>query len=310
MNWKQLMLIFISTIVLLFAGNALAQTDININNANLIRLGGNVTVLEKQVVENAHAIGGLVIVQPNGRVTKTAIAIGGNVILHPGARVDGDAYAIGGNVILNPGARVDGSAYAIGGKVIKAEGATIGGTKSTFSDEYDQRGMMRMHRDGFLPLYFLNASFRIFSAIVGAILGIILLQTAPLLLPNLAATVRQYPGQSGLWGIVAVVALVTLNVFLAITLIGIPLIPVVSLIVILASLVGALGISLFIGQQVVRNDQRSSLQQFLIGLLIVTVLALIPMVGGIVVFVVSLFGLGTLLFWKLGKAQPPVLGSH
>lgn len=94
MNWKQLTIVFISTMVFLFAGNAIAQTDLNINNTNLIRLGGNVTVVEKQVVENAIAISGSAIIQPNGRVTQTAIAIGGNIILKQGARVDGDAYAI------------------------------------------------------------------------------------------------------------------------------------------------------------------------------------------------------------------------
>ena len=103
-NWKQLMILFILTIAFLFTGNAIAQTDININSTNLICLGGSVTVVEKQVVENAIAIGGSTIVQPNGRVTQTAIAIGGDVVLRDvvlkqGARVDGDAYAIGGNVV-------------------------------------------------------------------------------------------------------------------------------------------------------------------------------------------------------------------
>lgn len=301
MNWKTLAIAFISTIVFLFAGNAIAQTDLNINNTNLMRLGGSVTVAEKQVVENAIAIGGSTIVQPNGRVTKTAIAVGGDVILKPGARVDGDAYAIGG-------------------KVVQAEGATIGGSNGTFNDQddqYDGRGMMEMHRDRnyFLPMYFFHASLRIFSAIVGAILGIILIRTAPPFLPNLAATLRQYPGQSALWGIGAVFTFVALNIFLAITLIGIPLIPLLGLIVGLSSLVGSLGISLFIGQQVSDSlperlrQPRSSLQQFLMGLLIITLLALIPFIGGIVVSVVSLIGLGSLLAWKLGKAQPPILES-
>jgi hypothetical protein len=298
MNWKTLTIAFISTIVLLFGGNAIAQTDLNINNTNLIRLGGSVTVTEKQVVENAIAIGGSTIVQPNGRVTQTAIAIGGDVILNKGARVDGDAYAIGG-------------------KVVQTEGATIGGSNGTFNNHSDGQGMMGMHRDPselrganrnyFLPMYFFHASLRIFSAIVGAIVGIILLRTAPSFLPNLAATVRQYPGQSALWGMGAIVAFVALNIFLAITLIGIPLIPLLSVIFSLTSLVGALGISLFIGQQVVKNDRQSSFYRFLIGLLIITVLALIPFVGGIVVFVVSLVGLGSLLTWKFGKIQPPIL---
>lgn len=289
-NWKQLMILFILTIAFLFTGKAIAQTDININSTNLIRVGGSVTVLEKQVVENAISIGGSTIIQPNGRVTQTAIAIGGNVILKQGARVDGDTYAIGG-------------------KVVQAEGATIGGSKSTFNDQYDQRDMMKMHRDRnqFLPMYFFHASFRIFSAIVGAILGIVLLRTAPSFLPNLAATARQYPGQSAVWGVGAVFGFGVLTIFLAITLIGIPLIPLLSLIMSLTSLVGALGIALFIGQQVIKSDRQSSLQKFLVGLLIVTILALIPFVGGIVVCVVSLFGLGSLLVWKLGKAQPPIL---
>ena len=288
--WKKLVILFISTIVFLFAGNAIAQTNIDINNANLVRLGGDVTVAEKQVVENVIAIGGSAVVQPNGRVTQTAIAIGGDVVLKPGARVDGDTYAIGG-------------------KVVQAEGATIGRSKGISDNQYDQRGMMGMHRDRnqFLPMYFFHASFRIFSAIVGAVVGVILLRTVPSFLPNLAATVRQHPGQSALWGIGAMFGLVVLNIFLAITLIGIPLIPLVSLMVGLTSSVGSLGISLFIGQQVMKNDRQSSLQQFSIGLLIVTVLSLIPFVGGIVVFVVSMVGLGSLLTWRFGKAQPPIL---
>ena len=94
---------------------------------------------------------------------------------------------------------------------------------------------------------------------------------------------------------------------MAITLIGIPLIPLVSLMVGLTSLVGSLGISLFIGQQVMRDDRQSKLQQFSIGLLIITMLSLIPFIGGLVVCAVSLLGLGSLLTWRFSKAQPPIL---
>lgn len=287
MNWKQWILVFISTIVLLFVGQALAQTDINVNNTNLIRFGGDVTVQEKQVVENAHAIGGSVIVQPNGRVTQTAIAIGGNVTLKKGARVDGDAYAIGG-------------------KVVQEEGATIGGAKGTLGDD----GSMGMHRDrnSFWVRYAAQSAFRIMSAIIAAIVGVILLRAAPAFMPNLAATIRQYPSQSTLWGIGAIVAVIALNIFLAITLIGIPLIPLVILIASLASFVGSLGLSLLVGQIVVKSGQPTQVQQFLIGLLIVTVLALIPGLGGLVLFVVSVFGLGALLAWKIGKIQPHAMG--
>jgi hypothetical protein len=75
MKWQQLILTFIASICLIFAGNALAQTDININNTNLIRFGGSVTVPENQVVENALAFGGSVTVSPNARVLDTAMAL-------------------------------------------------------------------------------------------------------------------------------------------------------------------------------------------------------------------------------------------
>ncbi len=68
MKLPRLILAFIATICLIFAGNALAQTDININNTNLIRFGGDVTVPANQVVENAHAFGGNVTISPNARV--------------------------------------------------------------------------------------------------------------------------------------------------------------------------------------------------------------------------------------------------
>ena len=109
---------------------------------------------------------------------------------------------------------------------------------------------------------------------------------------------------AALWGIGAIFAILFGTVFLAITLIGIPLIPILSLSVVVTSLVGSLGVALFVGQRIDRNSQQSALQQFLIGLAILTVLTLIPFLGGLVVFLINLFGLGVILLWKFGKDQP------
>lgn len=84
----------------LISTTTLAQTDININNSNILRVGGDVTVAENQVVQNAIAIGGDVTIQPKARVTKTAIAVGGDVVLKENARVDGDVYTVGGEIII------------------------------------------------------------------------------------------------------------------------------------------------------------------------------------------------------------------
>jgi hypothetical protein len=284
MKWQHLFLAFIATICLIFAGNALAQTDININNTNLVRFGGSVSVPANQTVENASAFGGSVTVLPNARVLDTAIAFGGDIILKAGSRVDGDAYSFGGKIIQEPG-------------------AIIGGEKATFSDRH---GMMygSYGRQSFFAQYFFSAMFRICAAVVAAILGLLILQSSPTFLPDLAEKLRQQPGLTALWGIGGIFAILFGTVFLAVTLIGIPLIPLLSLSAVVTSLVGSLGVALFVGQRIDKNSKQSATQQFLIGLAILTVLALIPVVGGLVVFLINLFGLGAILLWKFGRAEP------
>lgn len=287
MKWQQLVLVFIVTICTIFTGSVLAQTDININNTNLIRFGGSVTVLENQVVENAIAFGGNVTVSPNAKVLDTAIAFGGDVILQKAARVEGDAYSFGG-------------------KIVQESGAVVSGEKATFSDRHGMMYGTNRGRSSFFAQYFFSAIFRISAAVVAAILGLIILQTSPQFLPILATKLRQHSGLIALWGIGAIVSFIFATVFLAITLIGIPLIPLLILTAIVTSLVGSLGVALFVGQWVLRQRERSSQQQFLVGLAIVTVLTLLPFLGGLAVFLVNLFGLGVILLWKFGTERPQI----
>lgn len=290
MKWQQLIIAFIATICLIFAGNALAQSDININNTNLIRFGGNIIVAENQVVENAHAFGGSVTVSPNARVLDTAIAFGGDVILKKGARVEGDAYSFGGKIVQEPG-------------------AIVSGERATFSDRHGMMYGSNRGRSSFFGQYFFSALFRTCSAVVAAILGLIILHSSPQFLPNLAAQLRQRPGLTALWGIGAIVSFVFATVFLAITLIGIPLIPLLSLTAVVTALVGSLGVALFVGESVVGKGgkgDRSLQQQFLVGLAILTVLTLIPFFGGLVVSLINLFGLGAILLWQFGREKPQI----
>ena len=275
MKLQQLVLVFIATICMIFAGNALAQTDLNINNTNLISFGGSITVPENQTVENAIAFGGNVIVSPNAKVVDTAVAFGGDVILKKGSRVEGDAYSFGGTIVQEPG-------------------AIVGGEKETFNDR---------HRHLFFVNYFLGVVFRIGSTVIAVVLGLIILHTHPQFLPDLAIKIRQQPSLTALWGIVAYVALVFAIVFLAITLIGIPLIPLLILLAIVTSIVGSLGVALFVGQSLLSKSDRSLPQQFLLGMVILTVLTLIPFFGGLVVFLINLFGLGVILLWKFGTEK-------
>lgn len=285
MKWQRFILAFIATICLLFAGSALAQTDIQINDANLIRFGGSITVPEGQVVENALAFGGSVTVLPNAKVVDTAIAFGGNVTVQKGAQIEGDAYSFGGKVLQEPGANNRAA-------------------NATFSDDH---GMMqgshrgRSHR---LVNYFFSALFRVSAAVVAAILGLLVLRTNSKFLPNLATELRQHPGLTALWGLGAIISFAFACVFLAITLIGIPLIPLLILTMMITTLVGSLGVALFVGQRLGRENSESVQKQFLLGLAALSVLTLIPILGGLVIFLINLFGLGVILLWQFGRNAP------
>jgi hypothetical protein len=84
------------------------------------------------------------------------------------------------------------------------------------------------------------------------------------------------------------------------------MIPILSLTAIVTSLVGSLGVALFVGQCLVSHHNWSLHQQFLVGLAILTVLTLIPFFGGLIVFLVNLFGLGVILLWQFGRKKPQI----
>ncbi|MEC4814202.1 MAG: hypothetical protein SAK29_13140 [Scytonema sp. PMC 1069.18] len=261
----------------LFSVTALAQTDININNNNIIRFGGDVIVPPNQVVENAHAIGGDVTIQEGARVTQTAIAIDGDVILEKGARVDGDVYAVGGEVITS-------------------EGATIGGTSGTALENgrlgtygYRRRGIDNFFR------YLFQTAFHILNVVVAAVVGVLILLWRPNFLLNLAATLRQSPLQCVLWGLGSLLAVILLVIFLAVSLIGIPLLPLVALLVGITTLLGSLGVALWLGQRTLKEPERSPMQQFLVGMVILGLIGLIPVLGGLVLSVANIFGFGALM---------------
>lgn len=277
--------------VVLLSVTALAQTNININAKNIIRLGGDVIVPANQVFENAFAIGGDVMIEREARVTQTAIAIGGDVLLAENARVDGDVYAVGGDVV-------------------RATGATIGGSSQVFTEQgrWGMQGSRRRGIDGFLFHYSSSVASHLLTVLFSAIVGVLLLRWRPNLLLNLAERVYRYPLQCTLWGLGGIVAVILLVIFLTISLIGIPLLPLVGLAVAIVAFLGTLGVALWIGEAAWTRPTQSPTQQLLIGLLVLGLIGLVPALGGLILSVANLVGFGAVLVWLLNKRQPQI--SH
>ena len=281
-SWLKLILISILSAILFaptFSTMALAQADVDINNDNIIRLGGDVRILKDTVVDNAHAIGGDVTIEEGARVRQTAIAIDGDVILQKNARVDGDAYAVAGEVIAE-------------------EGATISGSSSTLSG-WGVYGTKRRGINSFLVRYFFGSAFHIFKIIIGAIIGVLIIKWRPNFLHSIAVDINRYPLQSGLWGLCGLLDIIVSIILLTITLIGIPLLPLVGLMTYVAVIIGTLGVALWLGEKSMKDRDKSHIQQFLMGMLILGLIGFIPLLGGLMMSVVNIFGFGALLFLLL-----------
>lgn len=285
MNWqriKKLIFLFVAALLIIaISGVAVAQNDSDIQ---IFKLGTDVTVLEKQVMTDAIAIGGDVTILDEGQVTQDAIAIGGDIILKPNARVGGDAVVIGGQIVKEPGAMIGGD------EVILFSNAGV---------LFDRFGL-------FGTFYLTNALFSLAFSLVIFAFGVFLLLLLPGHLQSITATMQQHPFKSGLWGLGGIVAITLSTALFAGSVFGFLIIPIINLAFLIAGLLGAIITGLWIGKRIfARRDQL--FVQFLVGMLILTIISLIPIAGGLIVLMLNLFGLGAVLLSRVGTLQPETI---
>lgn len=285
MNWKTmrpLLWAFLSAFVVLWSGFALGSE--NTAFVDVVRIGSDVTVTENQVAKDAVAIGGSVTLLEGGQVTGDAVAIGGNVNLAPNARVDQDAVAIFGEVQAESGASIGGNQVAI-----------LGGMQTL------------IQRFGiFGTFYFINIAFYLLTLVFVILCGIFLLLVLPTRVQTIASTINQQPFKSATWGLGSLIAAAIVSVLVAGSLLGFLLIPLIHLAVAIFGLVGCTGLSLLIGQKLWSAQSAARGRSFLLGVLILGVISLIPLVGGLIVLLVNLFGFGAVLLSRFGTVQPEI----
>ncbi|MBE9047528.1 hypothetical protein IQ255_24520 [Pleurocapsales cyanobacterium LEGE 10410] len=265
-------------LLILITGIAVAQNESEIQ---IFKMGTDVIVPAGQVMTDAVSFGGDVTILDEGQVTQDAVAIGGDVILQPNARVGGDAVAIGGQIIKEPGAIVDGNEVVI------------------FSD-----AQVFLDRFGLLgTLYLTNALFSLVSLIAVLALGVVLLMLLPGNIKRVAATIDQKPLKSGMWGLGGVVAITLFAALFGGSIFGFLSIPIANLAFVIAALLGAIATGLWVGHRIMPRRE-TAFMPFLLGMLILAIISLVPIVGGLVILMLVLFGFGAVLLSRVGTVQP------
>jgi cytoskeletal protein CcmA (bactofilin family) len=198
-----------------------------------------------------------------GDVTGDVITFGGRATLGRRAHVEGDLRYGQDKPVVSPGARVDGD-------VKKLKPDDVGGGVLSFA----------------LAVW-------VAVTVSMLLLGLILLLLFPRAGEAAARVGRTRKGRALLVGLLTLIVIPVIGVLALITVIGIPLGATLLLLMLPLWAISYVTGSLVVGRMIKKTG--GALLAFIIGLVIVRVLALVPFLGGLVSFLTALLGLGALV---------------
>jgi cytoskeletal protein CcmA (bactofilin family) len=214
-----------------------------------------------------------------GTVDGDVVAANGDVAIR--GHVTGDVVTFAGTTALGRRAQVDGDVAYGDKKPRVAPGAQIGGKVKKFKAEDLGGGAIALRIGLWLAV-----------TISALVLGLILLALFPKAADAVARTAKARTGRSFLVGVLLFVLIPIIGVIALITVIGIPL--GAGLLLAMLPIYGlAYTASAFVVGRLV-SKQGARILAFIIGLVVLRVLALVPFLGGIVWFLATILGLGAL----------------
>ena len=244
---------------------------------DLVKFGGDVAIEEGMKVRDAVAIGGDVTV--DGAVERNVVAVAGSVSLGPSATVGGNVVSIGGAIEKEEGAQVGGNLVEV----------PLPGVSSVVASLFQ----------GNWPGFFW--AFRLFS-IIAAIgfmaLALLIVSLIPRPVGLISATIEEKTAKVIGWGLLGMVLIMPLAILLAISIVGIVLIPLEMIFVVGATLIGYIAVAQLIGKRItaaLRKPNQPIFWETLWGLIVLSLIGLVPLFGWLIKSVAGLLGLGGVL---------------
>lgn len=266
-----------------------------------IRVAGQSVTVEAKVAGNISAAGQVITLQSDSQA-RDVHAAGETVTLNGVVARDtsfaGSVLSINGTIgrnvnasaeqlSLGTNAKVAGNVdYQSRNKLTSASGATIGG-------KVHQEVPKENHNEKDSVKNFLSG-VNWFFAISGLLTSLLLVALVPRVLYSITSHGVNQPGMTLLAGLGTNVGAGILIVLLGMTFIGIPLAGLVLLAWVLLGLLSLPVFSFYLGRVLLSNSTDNMFYYMLLGAGIVFLLNFIPILGAIVLFLGSLFGVGML----------------
>ncbi len=220
----------------------------------------------------------------------------GDVYLN--APVGGDVNVGWGDVDLGPGAEISGHLECEGCEITGNRGAVEGGIMATgMALDFDES-----HGPGILGFV-----GWIFAALAFAACAVLAAVLAPGTLASAARRAEESPGRSFLYGLVSLPACFVLCVVLAVTIVGIPFAAALAVAYLALLFFGTLVAAFFIGTRVLMVTGRYRVGNALagvVGALILAATTLIPVLGDLLFYALSLLGTGAAILALFSRRRP------
>jgi cytoskeletal protein CcmA (bactofilin family) len=214
------------------------------------------------------------------------------------APVKGDVNVGWGDVDLGPGALVSGN--------LGCESGEISGNRSAVEGDIMATGMAldfdESHGPGILGLV-----GWLFAALAFAACTVLAAVLAPRPLASAASRAGESPGRSFLYGLVSLPLCFVLCVILAVTIVGIPFAAALAVAYLALLFFGTLVAAFFIGTRVLIVTGRYRVGNALaavVGAMILAATTLIPVLGNLLLYTLSLLGTGAVILALFSRRRP------
>ena len=278
--------------VLLVAPPAAAQEGDHDQHKELVVLTGGATITEEQSFHDVIVFDGDVSMA--GVVHDNLVVFHGDVVVT--GHVAGDVVVFEGDATIGSEAEINGNLATRRDPVIE-EGAQIDGEVGSPASFFVRP----------LDVFAARVIFWVAATVSLLLLGLLLIALAPRPMDSVAATWAKSKGSAALWGFILLFGLPIAAVLVMLTVVGIPFGLGALLSLFFVYSIAYVSAAWALGRGLVKEPSSRYLS-FLAGFGILRLLGLIPIAGGIISFIVTIFGLGLLAvtIWRSRKAPEPV----
>jgi hypothetical protein len=266
-----------------FAAPAGANSNDELTDRDQIVMNGRLIVAEGDTVDTAVLFHGSATI--DGTVTKSVVVLDGPTEIS--GHVQQDVFVFNGAVTVRSGARIDGDLVTSETPTVEP-GATISGQQQRVSTRFDAGAIGVASRFAWWLGYSIST----------LVLGLLLLLFAPRADTAIVRAMRERTGASIGFGALVFFLLPVVAVLMLVIIVALPLGLFMLLALGLLYTVGYVAGAHAIGRLLVKAPT-SRFLAFLAGWAILRAIGLIPVLGGLVWVLASIFGLGVL--WVAGR---------